>query len=764
MRRSIVAGVVALAVAVPALPADAQASGSTNQETSLELTAKGGWRGSAAVDRLDDGGALDVARGIGWTEAQLTSRLRTDPSLVLTDSGDVVAVDRFSGLRAETASEAASTPDVAKSAVLPPGVDVFALHSKPGAEKVLYLDVNGHLLQGTLWNRRYGRSVIQVPGLDYDNVPSTFNDSERAAIAAMWIQVADDYAPFPIDVTTENPGLERIRRTSFSDRYYGARHVVGNFGIEGGASGVCFLGSFGVSVDTPCLGSAFSFFGAISGRGLGKVASHELGHSLGLSHDGTPGQEYSDGQGDWSPIMGNGLRGINQWSNGEYVNANNHEDDYAVMAQRGLPVQADEAGGSPPEAAVLPILSGFVDTKGMITTRADRDVWSFVTNGGISLTIAPTTLREPTPFYDPSLDTPQFPMWPYEEPNLNIAARLLRPDGSEVAASDPPGMAPATFALSVPPGQYFLEIDGVGEGNPAVDGYSDYGSVGEYAISGTIAAPAVVTPVAAISGSPLSGFGPLAVQFSSAGSGAPDGTPVTFRWDFGDGTPSTNAPNPAHLYPTAGNYVAKVWVITPGGVAAVAAVAVNVALRVEQPPNAAASARVREAFAPFVVRFSSAGSFDPEGKRITYRWNFGDGKGSRSRNPSHRYSRPGQYVATLTVTDDKGLSSTAQVQVTAYRKVVVRSVQLRRVGPLSVQVKVTLRDGAGKPVAGAAVTGRLGGVGAGDLTAVTNRSGVATFAVTAAQRGTLRFSTIAVAPAGGLERWNGKNRAGSRRL
>lgn len=44
------------------------------------------------------------------------------------------------------------------------------------------------------------------------------------------------------------------------------------------------------------------------------------------------------------------------------------------------------------------------------------------------------------------------------------------------------------------------------------------------------------------------GPGPLTVQFSSTGSTDPDGYPLSFVWDFGDGSPANNSPNPQHTF------------------------------------------------------------------------------------------------------------------------------------------------------------------------------------------------------------------------
>jgi YVTN family beta-propeller protein len=61
------------------------------------------------------------------------------------------------------------------------------------------------------------------------------------------------------------------------------------------------------------------------------------------------------------------------------------------------------------------------------------------------------------------------------------------------------------------------------------------------------------------------------------------------------------------------------------------------------------------------LTFHGAGSFDPDGKIANYAWSFGDGghvEGS-AQTRVHRYRKPGEYLATLTVTDDEGCSTEA---------------------------------------------------------------------------------------------------------
>jgi cytochrome c len=52
----------------------------------------------------------------------------------------------------------------------------------------------------------------------------------------------------------------------------------------------------------------------------------------------------------------------------------------------------------------------------------------------------------------------------------------------------------------------------------------------------------------------------LTVQFSSEGSHDPDGGPITYEWDFGDGSPTTDEPNPTHTYTAVGTYAATLTV------------------------------------------------------------------------------------------------------------------------------------------------------------------------------------------------------------
>ena len=84
------------------------------------------------------------------------------------------------------------------------------------------------------------------------------------------------------------------------------------------------------------------------------------------------------------------------------------------------------------------------------------------------------------------------------------------------------------------------------------------------------------TPIAKASADKDSGGTPLTVAFSSAGSEDPDGDPLTYEWDFGDGTPKSTAANPQHTFTAAGNYTVQLTVTDTSGKAGTSAVVITV--------------------------------------------------------------------------------------------------------------------------------------------------------------------------------------------
>jgi endonuclease/exonuclease/phosphatase family metal-dependent hydrolase len=94
-----------------------------------------------------------------------------------------------------------------------------------------------------------------------------------------------------------------------------------------------------------------------------------------------------------------------------------------------------------------------------------------------------------------------------------------------------------------------------------------------------------------------------------------------------------------------------------------------------QPPQLSISASPTSGTSPLFVNFSSSAS-DPDGYIASYYWNFGDNTTSSLPNPTHAYGA-GSYLAYLTVTDNSGAVTTANVQINVTAAVTSTSTQLK---------------------------------------------------------------------------------------
>ncbi|MDX6645607.1 MAG: hypothetical protein QOK40_1334 [Miltoncostaeaceae bacterium] len=83
------------------------------------------------------------------------------------------------------------------------------------------------------------------------------------------------------------------------------------------------------------------------------------------------------------------------------------------------------------------------------------------------------------------------------------------------------------------------------------------------------------SPTAVISAAPTSGPLPLTVQFAGTGSSDPDGDPLTYAWDFGDGSAPASGPTATHVYTVAGTFTAQLTVADGAGASSTATVRVD---------------------------------------------------------------------------------------------------------------------------------------------------------------------------------------------
>lgn len=171
------------------------------------------------------------------------------------------------------------------------------------------------------------------------------------------------------------------------------------------------------------------------------------------------------------------------------------------------------------------------------------------------------------------------------------------------------------------------------------------------------------TPNAVVSATPTSGDVPLNVSFDASQSFDPNNDPLSYVWNFGDGTTGTGI-SVSHIYTVQGTYTAT---LTVSDGEASDTESVNIFAGVEpinEPPIAVISADPTLGDAPLFVSFDATASSDPNNDVLTYHWNFGDGSIDTGVTTDYTYSSGGNYTVVLTVSDGEfTVMDTVDIQV-----------------------------------------------------------------------------------------------------
>jgi len=565
--------------------------------------------GQRAIDLL--GSRLpEVAAWYRKSPDEFKALLLADKRMRIDQRGRVFFVEEL-----DQALPAASSPGLLDGS-LAPLEQSFLLHSRPGAQRTIYLNFKGATLSGTAWNGS-GGSII-APPFDLDGLPGSFSTTELQRIQYIWQRVAEDYAAFDVDVTTEAVAPELLTRSGSTDQVFGTTVLItSRTGVYScSCGGVAYLGVFDDTSDyyKPAL-VFYDALGPGNEKYVAEAISHEAGHNMGLSHDGTATTGYYQGQGSgatgWAPIMGVGYyQALVQWSKGEYSGANNVQDDYVVMQSNGLPLRPDDHGNSAATATPLTGSSSggitSASAQGVIERPDDVDVFAFSAAAGpASFTLSPAA----------------------RSPNLDALISLRNSAGVLLGQANPLDALNASLSLTLPAaGSYYLSVQGTGKGDPLVTGYSNYGSVGQYALSASYPSAGSQAPIAAISASTLRGTAPLNVSFSGAGSSDPDGSLVAYDWSFGDGG-SASGVSSAHSYASPGSYSAQLRVTDNSGLSAASSVTITVdapvaivEMRVADIAMSLNVAKNGNAQAGAAVKVLSAAGLPVAGATVTGKW------------------------------------------------------------------------------------------------------------------------------------------------
>ncbi len=176
------------------------------------------------------------------------------------------------------------------------------------------------------------------------------------------------------------------------------------------------------------------------------------------------------------------------------------------------------------------------------------------------------------------------------------------------------------------------------------------------------------SPVVMLSTNPTTGDAPLDVNFDLTGSYDPNGSIVSYDWDFGDGQVATQstAVQLNHVYNDFGEYTAVVTATDNEGASTTESVTIT-ALdpNFNYAPTASMTSNVSAGEIDLVVNFDASSSSDSDGSIVSYDWNFGDETTASGVIANHTYTVAGTYLVTLTVTDNEGATSSTTMSITA---------------------------------------------------------------------------------------------------
>lgn len=333
-------------------------------------------------------------------------------------------------------------------------------HSRPGTAAKLYLDFNGS--NAMTWGS-YNVPAQSAWSSDADT--TTFSDLEQQAIYEVWARVAEKYAPFNIDVTTEDPG----NRNAYETLAVVFASDTGAW-LGGQAGGVAYMNSFRGGTGGNTVWVFPKNLGPYHPKYAAEAAAHESGHGFGLNHQATwsgttKTNEYNPGNSLVAPVMGSSYssqRGL-WWNGASAAGSTVIQDDLAIITSstNRFGYAADDHGNTVDSGTALVLNGTAVSGHGVIERMTDSDVFSFNTGAGaIQLTVDPAA-------YGAMLD---------------LRLSLYGSDGALVTTANGATFT-ETLNVTVNAGTYKLVVASNGA----------YGDIGQYRVRGTVVPAATPT-------------------------------------------------------------------------------------------------------------------------------------------------------------------------------------------------------------------------------------------------------------------------------
>ncbi len=339
---------------------------------------------------------------------------------------------------------------------------VPALSSYPSASAVIFLDFDGHTVEGTSWNGS-GPFYCNSANLTADQITEVFN------------RVAEDYRPFNINITTDStkywaaPSTRRMRVIlTTSSSWFGS------------AGGVSYNNSFTWGDNTPSF--VFTALLNYNVKSVAEAASHEAGHTLGLNHQSSYDNncrkvsEYNSGTGSgeigWAPIMGVGYyRNQTLWHYGSNpYGCDFLQDDLGIITSgfNGFGYRSDDHGNTTATATTATFINNRFSVNGVIEKPADSDVVTFTLTGKSHFQL------NALPFSVAAGDAGA---------NVDLKVELVNSTGTESAVYNPSTVLSASVDTMLNPGTYYLRVESTGNENAP-----DFASLGSYTLNANIVA------------------------------------------------------------------------------------------------------------------------------------------------------------------------------------------------------------------------------------------------------------------------------------